>query len=216
MANRGRQGPVCWCSPARTRPPDKADLPDDGRHGHRGAARTATPMGPRTRLPGGPGGSACRELDSTGADWTRIQKSGGAGQSGPLDVHKTIKGNHTAAQKSPSTMPPNGPTTSSARSAPPSTSSAKPSTTPRRPRPHRRHRDAGRSLSTPAFASAGEVADLGPTPRDGDGGHGRDASRDSVPRAQPCLSCGHNRPAITCCRTWRHSTASAGRPPALP
>jgi MoxR-like ATPase len=41
----------------------------------------------------------CRELDSTGADWTRIQKAVEQA-SRALDVHKTIKGNHTAAKKS--------------------------------------------------------------------------------------------------------------------
>lgn len=42
---------------------------------------------------------ACRELDSAGADWTRIQKAVEQA-SRALDVHKTIKGNHTAAKKS--------------------------------------------------------------------------------------------------------------------
>lgn len=41
----------------------------------------------------------CRELDSTGADWTRIQKAVEQATRA-LDVHKTIKGNHTAAKKS--------------------------------------------------------------------------------------------------------------------
>jgi hypothetical protein len=41
----------------------------------------------------------CRELDSTGADWTRIQRAVEQATRA-LDVHKTIKGNHTAAKKS--------------------------------------------------------------------------------------------------------------------
>jgi hypothetical protein len=42
---------------------------------------------------------ACRELDSTGADWTRIQRAVDQATRA-LEVHKTIKGNHTAAKKS--------------------------------------------------------------------------------------------------------------------
>jgi hypothetical protein len=42
---------------------------------------------------------ACRELDSVGADWARIQKAVERATRA-LDAHKTIKGNHTAAKKS--------------------------------------------------------------------------------------------------------------------
>jgi hypothetical protein len=65
----------------------------------------------------------CRELDSTGADWTRIQKAVEQATRA-LDVHKTIKGNHTAAKKSIDEAAKRL-TTSSPKSAPPSTSSAK-------------------------------------------------------------------------------------------
>ncbi|MGH8992748.1 MAG: hypothetical protein ACRDZ7_14670 [Acidimicrobiia bacterium] len=41
----------------------------------------------------------CRELDPAGADWARIQKAIDQA-SRALEVHKTIKGNHTAAKKS--------------------------------------------------------------------------------------------------------------------
>ena len=40
-----------------------------------------------------------RELDSAGADWTRIQKAVDQATRA-LDAHKTIRGNHTAAKKS--------------------------------------------------------------------------------------------------------------------
>ena len=42
---------------------------------------------------------ACRDLDPAGADWARIQKAVDQA-SRALEVHKTIKGNHTAAKKS--------------------------------------------------------------------------------------------------------------------
>lgn len=42
---------------------------------------------------------ACRDLDSTGADWARIQRAVDQATRA-LELHKTIKGNHTAAKKS--------------------------------------------------------------------------------------------------------------------
>ena len=47
----------------------------------------------------------CRELDSTVADWTRIQKAVEQATRA-LDVHKTFKGTQTAVKKSSSTTPP--------------------------------------------------------------------------------------------------------------
>jgi hypothetical protein len=42
---------------------------------------------------------ACRDLDATGADWARIQRAVDQATRA-LELHKTIKGNHTAAKKS--------------------------------------------------------------------------------------------------------------------